>query len=198
MPDARCIENHAFKHEGGEFLGRLFKTYIPPIQEHDLMRQSRSTFTAVAVAALLAACGGSSTNPSISGLAATGAALANASVTAKCSSGPTVTGMTFSDGSFSIQLTGSQAMPCLVQVSNGAVTLHGFAVDAGRINVTPLTDWVIAKAIGVDDAVARGGSGILNSRISGSSATLTRARGPRMQDEHEQKTSQEPLADLQG
>ncbi len=154
MPDARCIENHAFKHEGGEFLGRLFKTYIPPIQEHDLMRQSRSTFTAVAVAALLAACGGSSTNPSISGLAATGAALANAIVTAKCSSGPTVTGMTFSDGSFSLQLTGSQAMPCLVQVSNGAVTLHGFAVDAGRINVTPLTDWVIAKAIGVDDAVA--------------------------------------------
>jgi len=44
----------------------------------------------------------------------------------------------------------------------------------------------------------RGGSGILNSPISGNSATLTRARGPRMQDEHEQKTSQEPLADLQG
>ncbi len=118
------------------------------------MRQTRFPFTAVTVAALLAACGGSATQPSISGLAATGMALANANVTAKCSSGPTVSGTTFSDGSFSLELTGSQTMPCLVQVSNGAVTLHGFAADAGRINVTPLTDWVIAKAMGLDDALA--------------------------------------------
>ena len=42
----------------------------------------------------------------------------------------------------------------------------------------------------------RGGAGISDSGISGSSAASTRARGPRMQDGHEQETPQEPLAAL--
>jgi cytochrome c peroxidase len=46
--------------------------------------------------------------------------------------------------------------------------------------------------------VDRGGAGISDSGIGGSSAASTRARGPRMQDGHEQETPQEPLAALQG
>ncbi len=107
----------------------------------------------------LAACGGgggssSPANPSITGLAATGGALAAAAVTAKCTSGAAVSGTTGADGTFSLELAGGQALPCMVEVVSGTVTLHGFAVAAGHINVTPLTELVISKALGSNPAAA--------------------------------------------
>ena len=108
----------------------------------------------------LAACGGGgggstpSANPTITGLAATGAALAGAAVTAKCTSGAPVSDTTASDGTFSLELAGGQTAPCLLQVKKGTVTLHGFAAQAGHINVTPLTDLVISRALGSDAAAA--------------------------------------------
>ena len=112
----------------------------------------------------LAGCGsgGSSTStpaatPTITGLAATGAALANATVTAKCTSGAAVSGTTGADGTFSLELAGGQTPPCMVEVTSGAVTLHGYASSAGHINVTPLTELVISKALGSDPATAFGG-----------------------------------------
>src|SRR5487761_2294859 len=115
----------------------------------------------------LASCGGGggggvggsyssmpSANPMITGLAATGAALAGASVNAKCTSGPPVSGTTGADGTFSLELAGGQALPCMVQVVKGTVTLHGFAAVAGHINVTPLTDLIISNALGSDAAAA--------------------------------------------
>jgi energy-converting hydrogenase Eha subunit E len=107
----------------------------------------------VAAAAFLASCGGDN-NPTISGLAAGGAAMANASVTAKCTSGSPVTGTTDGSGNFSLELNGGQATPCVVQVSSASLTLHGFAADAGHINVTTLTDLVLARALGVDTAAS--------------------------------------------
>ncbi len=116
-----------------------------------------------AAAILLAACGGvgdvavvAPVVPplSISGLAATGAALGNATVTIKCASGPTLAGKTLADGTFSLDLSGGQVAPCMVRVSNGTVTLHGYASAAGRINITPLTDLVVTKALGSDAAAA--------------------------------------------
>jgi hypothetical protein len=117
---------------------------------------------------MLAACGGagggSSTpsanptaNPTITGLAATGGALANATVTAKCTSGPSVSGSTGVDGTFSLELAGGQTVPCLLQLIKGTVTLHGFAAVAGHINITPLTDLVISRALGSDAASAFAG-----------------------------------------
>ncbi len=44
----------------------------------------------------------------------------------------------------------------------------------------------------------RGGAGNPNTAISGNSATTTRARGPRKQENHEQETPQEPLTAVQG
>lgn len=118
------------------------------------MKKTSFKLAVLGVATLLTACGGGSSNPTITGLAATGAALANASVAAKCASGAPLSGQTGADGTFSLELSGGQSVPCLVQVSKGTVTLHGFATEAGRINVTPLTDLVIAKAVGLDDAAA--------------------------------------------
>ena len=87
----------------------------------------------------LASCGGGGdsnptpvpvapANPAITGLAATGAALAGATVTAKCSGGPSVAGTTGADGTFSLELAGGQTLPCLLQVVSGAVTLHGLSI----------------------------------------------------------------------
>jgi hypothetical protein len=121
------------------------------------MRQIRSILAALGVATMLVACGGGDPVPTISGLAATGGALANATVTAKCAAGPSVAGVTGADGTFSLALAGGQIPPCLLQVSSGAVILHGFAAEAGHINVTPLSDLVIGKALGSDAAAAFAG-----------------------------------------
>lgn len=125
------------------------------------MRQISLLLAALGVATLLVACGDSGNsnstiapNPTITGLAATGAALANADVTAKCTSGLPVSGKTGADGTFSLELGGGQAVPCLLQVVSGTVKLHGFAEVAGHINITPLSDLVISKALGSDAAAA--------------------------------------------
>src|SRR5512142_1607666 len=111
----------------------------------------------------LASCGGGggggdsavpTANPTITGLAASGAALAGASVTAKCSSGAPVSGTTGADGTFSLELAGGQTVPCMLQVKLGTVTLHSFAATAGHVNVTPVTDLVINRALGSDAAAA--------------------------------------------
>lgn len=117
--------------------------------------------TTSAAAWLLVACGGSDTaavpvsTPVLSGLAATGAAIANASVTAKCLSGAPVVGTTAADGSFTLSLSAGQTAPCMLEVVGGSpnVTLHGFASEAGRVNVTPLTELVLAKGLAMDPAL---------------------------------------------
>lgn len=125
------------------------------------MRQIRLLLAALSAAVIVAGCGGgggsstvASASPTITGLAAGGAALANATVTAKCTSGPPVTGTTGADGTFTLELAGGQTVPCMLEVSSGTVTLHGFAATAGHVNVTPLTDLVIGKALGSDAASA--------------------------------------------
>lgn len=123
------------------------------------MREIGLVLAALGVATMLVACGGGGgsnppANPSITGLAASGGALANATVTAKCTSGVPVSDKTGADGTFALELSGGQSVPCLVQVNIGTVTLHGFAMAAGHINVTPLTDLVITRALGSDAAAA--------------------------------------------
>ncbi|MBE0625184.1 MAG: esterase [Burkholderiales bacterium] len=45
----------------------------------------------------------------------------------------------------------------MLEVSDGSLTLHGYAASAGYVNVTPLTDLVISKALGSDPAAAFAG-----------------------------------------
>jgi hypothetical protein len=113
----------------------------------------------------LAACGGGggSSGPSpapapsltLSGVAAVGAALANAPVRAKCGSG-TGSAVTAADGSFTIKIVGG-ALPCVLEAAPaGSGKLHSVIDGASsgnadvnvNCNVTPLTELVVAKAAG--------------------------------------------------
>ncbi|MEI8264342.1 MAG: SGNH/GDSL hydrolase family protein [Betaproteobacteria bacterium] len=107
----------------------------------------------LAAASVLVAC---SDNPVyIDGFAATGAAMANANVTAKCVEGSEVTGKTDANGLFQLRIDGGQVAPCIVQVTDGAGTsLHSFASGPGRLNVTPLTELSVGKALGGTPATA--------------------------------------------
>jgi len=119
------------------------------------------SFIASAVCAVfIAGCGGgggggtaSVAAPALSGLAATGAGIANAAVTAKCATGTPLTGTTDANGSFNLVL-GGRTLPCMLQVTGGtpAVTLHSFAQAAGRVNISPVTDLIVSRALGSDPA----------------------------------------------
>ncbi len=113
-----------------------------------------------AVAALVAACGGGGGGGSdvrLSGVAATGLALANSTVDVKCASG---TGTASTDGSGAYTVTvANGALPCIVKVSGTAngvpVTLHSIAEGTGNTataNVTPLTEMIVARAAGTTPA----------------------------------------------
>jgi hypothetical protein len=106
----------------------------------------------------LTGCGGgdnasSSMSPTVTGTAATGAAIVGGAVTAKCVSG-TAAGTTGNDGSFNLDLSSGQTPPCILQVTKGTITLYGYASAAGHANITPLTDMVLSNALADSPAVA--------------------------------------------
>jgi hypothetical protein len=108
---------------------------------------------------LLAACGGSDddnttggTPPpvataAITGIAAVGAAIPNATVTGINVRGETVTATTGADGSFS--LTINEGAPYGLKVTDAAgATWYSYAQAAGRANLTPLTTLALSQAAG--------------------------------------------------
>lgn len=128
------------------------------------MRQIGFQLAALGAAGMLVACGGGSDSApapgakaSITGTAATGAALANAALRAKCASGGAVTGRTAADGSYTLELGAGQTGPCMVEAASGSVVLHGFADAPGRGNITPLTELAITRALGESAAAAFAG-----------------------------------------
>jgi len=123
------------------------------------MRDKTFYIAPLLAAALLAACGGDD-GPrlppiTIDGLAATGAAVANKVVTIKCAAGDAATATTDSRGVFRFELT-DRGMPCMLEVDAGGTMgkLHGFTNTAGRVNVTPLSSLVVARALGANPATA--------------------------------------------
>lgn len=88
-------------------------------------------------------------NTTLAGTAAVGAAIVNGTVTAKCANGTgfTQTVTTNAQGSFSGSLPPA-SFPCALQITGGtpAVTLHSYALTSGTVNITPLTDLLIASA----------------------------------------------------
>ena len=119
------------------------------------MRFLRPAPLALAAAVvLLAACGGGGdgvpltlNSVKLDGLAATGAAIPAGAVQVKCVGGAGST-TTANDGTFTITLTGA-ATPCLVQVTKGDLVLYSMATGNGRVNVTPVTDLIVARAAGM-------------------------------------------------
>jgi hypothetical protein len=106
-------------------------------------------------AALLAGCGGGN-DPApppatLSGVAAIGAPIVNGSVAVKCGGGPALSTTTNTSGAWQVQIAG-QTLPCAVQVSGGTVggsanttPYHSIAVTFGTVNITPLTDLIVAQ-----------------------------------------------------
>src|SRR5690554_6030177 len=84
----------------------------------------------------------------LSGTAAVGAAVRMGTVTAKCQGGATFTQTvkTDNDGKWR-GFVKKEALPCALQVTGGtpSVTLHSYATTGGIVNITPLTDLMIAE-----------------------------------------------------
>lgn len=127
-----------------------------------------------AVASLgLVACGGGSddgTNPppkvaatQLSGTAAIGSPVAGAAVQVRCADASnTLETVTNAAGVWQVTTTG-QSLPCAVRVSGGNLAagqaLYSAALDFGNVNVTPLTDLLIANAAGTSPATWWGNNG---------------------------------------
>lgn len=133
---------------------------------HCFQRFLFATFAALALAELTACGGGggdSTTAPTppvstasltLSGTAATGAAIADAPISLKCSTGAG-SGTTQSDGTFSLSVAGG-VMPCVVEVTTGGRTkLHSLALGSGTtavVDVTPMTELIVASLVRLDPA----------------------------------------------
>lgn len=113
-------------------------------------------------AAFLTACGGSDTAvaPStLAGTAAVGLPIVNGTVDVKCAGGSALTTTTSAAGTWQVTISG-QTLPCAVQVSGGKLgtstgapqsqPFHSIAVSLGTVNVTPLTDLVVANLTGTN------------------------------------------------
>lgn len=128
---------------------------LPPVRLHRL-------FCLIPVALALAACGGGSdsadpvvvpppaTPLSLTGTAATGAAIAGQLVEAKCNGGSS-SATSLADGSYTITLSVGQ-LPCVLRVTaaDGTV-LHSVATGSGasaRANITPVSELVLASLSG--------------------------------------------------
>lgn len=80
----------------------------------------------------------------ISGTAATGAAIANATVSAACMSG-VATATTATDGAFTVKVPAPAEGPCVLSVNNEDVVLRSIATgDGAKANITPLTEMLVS------------------------------------------------------
>ncbi|MET3479388.1 hypothetical protein [Variovorax atrisoli] len=104
--------------------------------------------------------GGTTTTPppaadnrvAVSGIVATGAPASGSSVTLRCANGVSGAATTGTDGAWSARLD-APAFPCLVIASGGSLPagqkLHSMLRAAGYVNVTPLTELILARAAGM-------------------------------------------------
>jgi len=102
-----------------------------------------------AAAALLVGCGGSSTNApfSLAGVAHVGTPLAGKVVSARCAVG-TLSTTTAANGAFTLAFN-DHKLPCMLEVDTGTAVgkLHAAAAGAGSVNLTPLTELAMARAL---------------------------------------------------
>lgn len=113
--------------------------------------------TALLIGAVLAACGGGrdvaqTPAPNIlSGVAAVGYPIVGGTVSVVCAAGSAPSTTTNSTGAWQVSVAGL-TLPCAVQVSGGTINsvantikYHSLAVSLGTVNITPLTDLIVAN-----------------------------------------------------
>jgi hypothetical protein len=143
-----------------------------------------AALAAAAGAIALASCGGSGGSaepggPTLSGVAATGAPMQNATVRITCAAGPVRTGTTGANGAWTVTLDDQAKLPCIVSAEGGTppVVLHSVATAAGTVNITPLTNLVVASAAGDDPAAwLAANSGQLSTALGTLAASLPAAQ----------------------
>jgi hypothetical protein len=113
----------------------------------------------VAALSSLSGCGGGSStaaSSTLSGKAAVGFPIVAADVQVVCAGGGALSKVhTDALGAWTISISG-QTLPCAVEVTNGTINgspnptaYHSVASSAGTVNVTPLTDLLVANLSGV-------------------------------------------------
>lgn len=127
------------------------------------LHQGIALLSIAAMSLGLVGCGGGGasgggTTPTItalSGTAAVGFAVVNGTVNIKCANSTAIAPSTTSAaGAIQVNLVG-QTLPCALQVSGGTINgvantnnYHSIASSAGNVNVTPLTDLLVANLAG--------------------------------------------------
>jgi hypothetical protein len=116
--------------------------------------------------ALVAGCGGgggsgsSTSMVSIAGTAATGKALANATINIDCVRGSMSVA---ADANGNYHATLGAVMPCLIAATSGVTMLHSVAFAGGTYNVTPETDLLVsylAAQLGTNETGLIAGFGV--------------------------------------
>ncbi len=108
---------------------------------------------------LLPSGGGTPTTPpaaetsvAVSGTVATGAPASGSNVALRCANGSSGTATTAADGTWSAKLD-APVFPCLATASGGSLAagqkLHSMLRAAGYVNITPLTELILARAAGM-------------------------------------------------
>lgn len=103
-----------------------------------------------------------SSGVSLSGIAATGAPIASATITLKDRNGSLKTALTGTDGKYSFDITG-MTPPFLLKVPLGQASLYSIAASSGTVNVHPFTDlitrnWYAGQGSDVDAAFGSAGN----------------------------------------
>jgi|GEM_PF-6672748 len=111
----------------------------------------------IAIATLiLAGCGGDEGGSTLaastlSGVAAVGYPIIGGNINTRCATGSALTTTTSNTGGWQVTLS-DQSLPCAVQVSGGTINgtanatlYHAIAMATGTVNVTPLTDLMVAN-----------------------------------------------------
>lgn len=114
----------------------------------------------MSVAAGVIGCGGGSDGDDgppapvatkLSGTAAVDAPVSGGAVQARCMGGDILETTTAANGSWTLDTTGN-TLPCGIRVTGGGLAagqaLHSVALDFSNVNVTPLTDLMVASAVG--------------------------------------------------
>ncbi|MBS1157478.1 MAG: pehB [Proteobacteria bacterium] len=143
--------------------------------------QALGTLTALALTSALVACGGGSdggsstgsTGPTtqLSGVAAVGAPLTNATITVYDKTGAKKTATTNSDGVYTVDVSGMTAPLLVVAQGSGYKLLSLVAEISGSQitgNVNELTDWISSEV-----AIALGKKGALDLLATGSTTGIT-------------------------
>lgn len=128
----------------------------------NLIKQLLAILVSITLFAIVACGGGEDDSKdlavtpaaSLSGVAAVDDPIVNGNIAIKCAAGATLNTTTSSTGAWQVSISG-QTPPCAVQVSGGTVRnatnpedYHSIAVAFSTVNVTPLTDLLLANLVG--------------------------------------------------